>query len=271
MLLSRTFHYNHENHSMSNNTSANKEHLGNCRNNDSSGRSCEDNNINSNSRVLALIKTDARSNDKNGTGSSTAVAVMNKFQVQFQGFKYKSFLRIFPLQQQAFDFIDGHGRARENVNVNISGNVNLNAKIDGDVYLHVDSNSSEKEKGIEKVEGNKVTHDDKEDHENLISPCGGGGGGTGTKRVCESGNRSLYFSLEERLFATENNCSGKRRYVAAHLGRFMYHYWREIDASCRHYYELIREETPCRLYFGEKAKMTHNNNRSTGTFLFFSS
>ena len=58
------------------------------------------------------------------------------------------------------------------------------------------------------------------------------------------------WSMEPRIFGMEEPQSGKRRYVTCHLGRFMHHYWRDCDSSSRHYYELIREGTPCRLYFG---------------------
>ena len=68
----------------------------------------------------------------------------------------------------------------------------------------------------------------------------------------------LSFSLEPRLFAVEYNSEGKRRYVVSHLGRFMHHYWIETEASGRHYYELIREGTPCRLYFGESSFLHYN-------------
>ncbi|KAL7547152.1 hypothetical protein ACHAWF_010474 [Thalassiosira exigua] len=57
------------------------------------------------------------------------------------------------------------------------------------------------------------------------------------------------WSTEPRLFAFEAAVGGKRRYVAAHLGRFLDRYWRECDARSRHHYELIKEGTPCRLYF----------------------
>jgi hypothetical protein len=62
---------------------------------------------------------------------------------------------------------------------------------------------------------------------------------------------SLLWSQEPRIFALEKSGQGKRRYVVAHLGRFVHHYFRQCDASARHYYELIREGTPCRLYFGK--------------------
>lgn len=58
------------------------------------------------------------------------------------------------------------------------------------------------------------------------------------------------WSMEPRIFAMETSTSGKRKYIVCNLGRFMNHYWRKSDMYNRHYYELIREDTPCRLYFG---------------------
>jgi len=70
-------------------------------------------------------------------------------------------------------------------------------------------------------------------------------------------NQSLspLWSLEPRLFAMETAMKGKRRYISTHLGRFMDHYWRECDVYNRHYYELIKENSPCRLYFGKCLKL----------------
>ena len=62
---------------------------------------------------------------------------------------------------------------------------------------------------------------------------------------------STLWSMEPRIFAMETAMHGKRRYISAHLGRFMDQYWRECDVYNRDYYELIRENSPCRLYFGK--------------------
>ena len=66
---------------------------------------------------------------------------------------------------------------------------------------------------------------------------------------------SPLWSLEPRLFAMETTMKGKRRYISTHLGRFMDHYWRECDVYNRYYYELIKENSPCRLYFGKYVKL----------------
>jgi hypothetical protein len=58
------------------------------------------------------------------------------------------------------------------------------------------------------------------------------------------------WCMEPRIFSVEKSSTGKRKYMVGHLGRFLDYYWRKIDPKHRHYYELIREKTPCRLYFG---------------------
>ena len=58
------------------------------------------------------------------------------------------------------------------------------------------------------------------------------------------------WCMEPRIFAVEKSTTGKRFYIVAQLGRFMDHYWRVCNPTTRHYYEVIRENTPCRLYFG---------------------
>lgn len=65
-----------------------------------------------------------------------------------------------------------------------------------------------------------------------------------------SSSAMLSWSMEPRIFAVETSSTGKRKYVVCHLGRFMHHYWRTCQPHARKYYELIRENTPCRLYFG---------------------
>jgi hypothetical protein len=62
---------------------------------------------------------------------------------------------------------------------------------------------------------------------------------------------STLWSKEPRLFAMETTVCGKRRYISTHLGRFMDRYWKECTVDTRHYYELIKEDAPCRLYFGK--------------------
>ncbi len=98
-----------------------------------------------------------------------------------------------------------------------------------------------------------------EDESNSGSGCGDGDGvekkHDDTLLTSSSSSVSSLWSLEPRIFAVEKSATGKRKYIVCHLGRFMHHYWRYCEPSRRHYYELIREGTPCRLYFGETISM----------------
>ena len=60
---------------------------------------------------------------------------------------------------------------------------------------------------------------------------------------------SALYSMVPRIFAIETSTSGKRKYIVGHAGRIMISYLIDCDPGARHYYELIRPETPCRLYF----------------------
>ncbi len=65
------------------------------------------------------------------------------------------------------------------------------------------------------------------------------------------------WSMEPRIFARETS-SGKRKYIVGNLGRFLQNYWRDTDPRSRHYYELIPEGTPCRLYFDLEFSKVYN-------------
>ena len=60
----------------------------------------------------------------------------------------------------------------------------------------------------------------------------------------------VLWSMEPRIFAMETSSTGKRKYIVGNLGRFFHHYWKKSDPRSLHYYELIRDGTPVRLYFG---------------------
>lgn len=68
---------------------------------------------------------------------------------------------------------------------------------------------------------------------------------------------SALWCMEPRVFSSEKE-QGKRKYTCGHLGRFLDHYWRKTDPLRRHYYELIPQHTPCRLYLDlEFSKLTN--------------
>ncbi|KAL3920006.1 MAG: hypothetical protein SGILL_003468 [Bacillariaceae sp.] len=71
------------------------------------------------------------------------------------------------------------------------------------------------------------------------------------------------WSLEPRIFAIEK-AQGKRKYLVGQFGRIADWYWRKAAAP-RHLYEVIREETPCRLYFDLEFSKVYNNNDRNGS------
>ena len=60
--------------------------------------------------------------------------------------------------------------------------------------------------------------------------------------------RPALWSMEPCIWALEINNTGKRKYVVGHLGRCLDWYWRKTLPENRHAYELLRQDTPCRLY-----------------------
>ena len=67
------------------------------------------------------------------------------------------------------------------------------------------------------------------------------------KLVDRDDDQKLLWSMQPRIFALETSTTGKRKYIVGNLGRFLEYYWR--DTMSKHFYELIPESTPCRLYF----------------------
>jgi len=57
------------------------------------------------------------------------------------------------------------------------------------------------------------------------------------------------WSCEPRIFSKETSNTGRRKYIVGSYGRIVDHYWRKVTSHDRHFYELIPESTPCRLYF----------------------
>jgi hypothetical protein len=75
-----------------------------------------------------------------------------------------------------------------------------------------------------------------------------------------STNTSPLWSMEPRIFAIEKS-QGKRKYLVGHFGRIADWYWRKAVPP-RHLYEVIREDTPCRLYLDlEYSKVYNNDNK----------
>jgi hypothetical protein len=73
----------------------------------------------------------------------------------------------------------------------------------------------------------------------------------------ENNQQTPLWSLEPRIFAIEK-AQGKRKYLVGQFGRIADWYWRKATHP-RHLYEVIREATPCRLYFDLEYSKVHNN------------
>ena len=71
-------------------------------------------------------------------------------------------------------------------------------------------------------------------------------------------NASPLWSLEPRIFATEKG-NGKRKYLVGEFGRIADWYWRKTAPASRHLYEVIREGSPCRLYFDLEYSKLYNS------------
>lgn len=180
--------------------------------------------------------------------------VMNKRQefasvlkVQRDAYEDVTSFRIFPLQDLAMDFLDGMTKEY------LGGNVSTRTQ---------QSSYQPKQTGPEDTEQDNEDDAEHSSKRQKMHQC------TDTLRhqytaefmkekgyvpteTTESNHQFLpaLWSMEPRIFALETSSTGKRKYIVGNLGRFFHHYWRKSNPQCRHYYELIREGTPCRLYF----------------------
>lgn len=182
-------------------------------------------------------------------------------------YSYMTCMRIHPLQDLAFRDYDEIVRKKKPQNLKCKIEDNGSGKCgsfdDENGGRNPDSNSKANCQDTEEI---VTTPFKKGDDKNI----------PGNDNLCnEMKEASLMWSMEPRLFALEQHnlpdsdvnskrskeqtsksepskSDGKRRYMVAHLGRFMHHYWFELEKyPChKHYYEMIRENTPCRLYFG---------------------
>ena len=64
-----------------------------------------------------------------------------------------------------------------------------------------------------------------------------------------SSSSSSLYSHQPRIFAIDQDKSGRKSYAVMPYGRFVHKYFRKLTSVGRHYYELIPEDSPCRLYF----------------------
>ena len=167
--------------------------------------------------------------------------------LQREAYREVTTLKIFPLQDMAFEYFTDMRREYLGLSADEEQHEDVVDTIEDDELC--DQSPSERVKRI-KVEGQWGEDMDrvKEQYRAMF-----------LKEMHHIPQKFLpdLWSMEPRIFALETS-SGKRKYVVGNLGRFLQHYWRDTDQRCRHYYELIPEGTPCRLYFDLEFSKVYN-------------
>jgi len=173
--------------------------------------------------------------------------VTSTLQAKRSAFKSVTFLKTFPLQEQAFQALDeihiGFVPEKESIldrdqpeNGNCSSQSTSSSSISNAEAkrLHQSSRRSPAQSSL-KATFVKDFNAEKERKNSTV----------------EEANTFLpaLWSVEPRIFSMEKSSDGKRRYLVGHLGRLFDTYWRKTDPRNRCFYELIRENTACRLYF----------------------
>lgn len=173
--------------------------------------------------------------------------------------------KIWPLQELAFTDLD---RLKESISNNENYGLSNNNKYDDNQREECDgadlsSNSSlEGSRCLFVMHSQRMSSYPQHNRENenesrrvyrdsfLSYLCNGNKASSGIENIIRDCKPlTPLWSMMPRIFAMEISRKGTRKYVVCHLGRFMDHYWRRLDSeSGRHYYELIREGVPCRLY-----------------------
>jgi len=192
----------------------------------------------------------------------------NKLETKRKNFRRKTQLKTWPLQDMAMEHLD-----------HLLG-INANNQFHGGDYVSSESSSSissvESSKPRlalstkriaksylpdtnEKVdrnssENNEDEQQNKKDIDSNVIIKGEIDDGVTT---IEQQTQSPLWSLEPRIFATEK-ANGKRKYLVGQFGRIADWYWRKTAPSSRHLYEVIREGSPCRLYFDLEFSRVHN-------------
>ncbi|KAL3936187.1 MAG: hypothetical protein SGBAC_008440 [Bacillariaceae sp.] len=147
-----------------------------------------------------------------------------------KAFRKVTTLKTWPLQDLAMDNLD-----------HLLGK-NASRQFHGGEYPSDDSSSSmEPMENKRRASPAKKKHDKHEE----ITTC---------TNELEATNEPLW-SREPRIFATEKS-QGKRKYLVGHFGRVADWYWRKSNP--KHLYEVIREKTPCRLYFDLEFSKAYN-------------
>lgn len=153
----------------------------------------------------------------------------NKIEARRKAFRQITCLKTWPLQDMAMDHLD-----------HLLGK-NSQCQFHGGDYLSSESSSS-----VESMETKRRISPSKKTEQKE------------TQQVSVTEiqmSAEPLWSQEPRIFATEK-AQGKRKYLVGHFGRIADWYWRK--ASPKHLYEVIRESTPCRLYFDLEYSKVYN-------------
>lgn len=146
-----------------------------------------------------------------------------------KAFRQITCLKTWPLQHMAMDHLD-----------HLLGK-NCSSQFHGGDYLSSESSSS-----VESMEAKRRASPSKKVEQQQLRK--------GYMKKFQNSQEPLWSQVP-RIFATEK-AQGKRKYLVGHFGRIADWYWRKSNE--KHLYEVIRENTPCRLYFDLEYSKKHN-------------
>lgn len=169
-------------------------------------------------------------------------------EAQRRTFHDQTSFKVFPLQSLAIQDYDDLMRVYRADEAKTASSSNKNNKDEEQSKQNTHCHSSSEESNLNYTVVDEVKQDVVLQQESLHHH----------KSSSSSTLSTFLWSKQPRLFAMETTLCGKRRYISSHLGRFMDQYWKECNVDTRHYYELIKEDVPCRLYFGELEQILVN-------------
>jgi hypothetical protein len=153
----------------------------------------------------------------------------NELEERRKAFRHITCLKTWPLQDMAMDHLD-----------HLLGK-NSKSQFHGGDYLSSESSSSVESMETKRRISPSKNKEQPERHQVFV-------------KEFQTSEEPLW-SREPRIFATEK-AQGKRKYLVGHFGRIADWYWRK--ANPKHLYEVIRENTPCRLYFDLEYSKAYN-------------
>lgn len=177
-----------------------------------------------------------------------------------RAFRQNTQLKTWPLQDMALEHLDYLSLSCKRAAIN----GRIMSQFHGGDYLSSESSSSvssveTSRRRVEKTSPGSPVWDDgrvNARHEATTSSSDPDAASVPLVSTPEQDHPSALWSMEPRIFATEKS-QGKRKYLVGQFGRIADWYWRKATPP-RHLYEVIRAETPCRLYFDLECSKYHN-------------